>query len=305
MSKRFLVYGGTGAQGGAVVKALLNHGARVRMLVRDLAKNSFAGDQRVEPVVGEFGDQASLVRASRAVDGVYLVMPLVYDRPKVVQWGKNAIDAAVEAGAPLIVFNTSSVVAERMTGVSAIDIKVELEAYLKAAHIPSVVLRTTLYFGNLAAPWSAPAIVHQGVLAYPLPAEHKVSWLSWEDAAAFAVQALMRPEIAALKPTYQTGGAQALTGTELAATLSNVLGRPVAYVPVALDQFEAGLNASFGAPVGTEIAHFYRWLTNASQRDVLNVDPRPVLAALPIHLTSFDAWARAIPWQTLAGEATE
>lgn len=301
MPKLFLVYGGTGAQGGAVVKALVEHGTRVRLLVRDLARNPFAGDERVEPVVGEFGDKTSLVRASRGVDGIYLVMPLVYDRIKVVQWGKNAINAAVETGAALIVFNTSSVVVERMTGVTAIDIKVELEAYLKAAPIASVVLRTTLYFGNLAAPWSIPAIVHQGVLAYPLPAEQKVSWLSWEDAAGFAVQALLRPEVAALKPTFQTGGAQALTGTELAATLSKVLSRPVAYVPVALDQFEAGLNASFGAPVGTEIASLYAWMTAASHRNLMNVDLRPVLAALPVRLTSFEAWARMIPWRSLAG----
>lgn len=301
MSKLFLVYGGTGAQGGAAVKALLDHGACVRMLVRDLARNPFAGDKRVEPVVGELGDKPGLIRASRGVDGVYLVMPLVYDRAKAVQWGKNAIDAAVEAGAGLIVFNTSSIVAERATGVTAIDIKLELEAYLKAAPISSVVLRTTLYFGNLAAPWSAPAIVHQGVLAYPLPAGQAVSWLSWEDAAGFAVQALTRPEVAALKPTFQTGGAQALTGTELAATLSKVLDRPVAYVPVALDQFEAGLNASFGAPVGTEIARLYEWMTAAAQRDLMNVDLSPVLATLPVRLTSFEAWARAMPWRSLAG----
>lgn len=303
MSKLFLVYGGTGAQGGAVVKALLDQGMRVRILVRDPARNPFAGEKRVEAAVGEFGDKASLIRASRDVDGVYLVMPLVYDRIKVVQWGKNAIDAAVEAGAALIVFNTSSVVAERMTGVTALDIKIELEAYLKAAPIPSVVLRTTLYFGNLAAPWSVPAIVHQGVLAYPLPAEQKVSWLSWEDAAGFAVQALLRPEVAARKPTFQTGGAQALTGPELAATLSKLLDRPVAYVPVALDQFEAGLNASFGAPVGTEIARLYEWMTAAAQRNLMNVDLRPVLAALPVPLTSFEAWAQTFPWRSLAGEA--
>lgn len=301
MSRLFLVYGGTGVQGGAVVKALLEHGARVRLLVRDLARNPFTDDKRVEPVAGEFGDKASLVRASRGVHAVYLVMPLVYDRAKVAQWGKNAIDAAVEAGTGLIVFNTSSIVAERMTGVTAIDIKVELEAYLKAAPIPSVVLRTTLYFGNLTAPWSVPAIVHKGVLAYPLPAEQRVSWLSWDDAAGFAIQALLRPELAALKPTFQTGGARALTGIEMAATLSKVLGQTVAYVPVALDQFEAGLNASFGAPVGTEIACLYGWLSADPQRDLMHVDLAPVLAALPVRLTSFEAWVRAIPWRSLAG----
>ena len=113
-----------------------------------------------------------------------------------------------------------------------------------------------MYTGNIAAPWSVPAPVHQGVPAYPLPADRRVSWISWEEAAAYAVAALKRSDLATRKPLFQTGGPQALTGPELAAVMQRVLDRPVSFVAVPLHQFEAGLNASLGVPVVTEIARF-------------------------------------------------
>lgn len=303
MSKPCLVYGATGAQGGAVVRALLADGARVRILARSPARNPFAGNDRVEALQGDFDDAASLRRASQGAAGVVLVMPLAYDRERVVRWGRQAIDAAVEAGAGVLVFNTSSVVPDAPAGVAALDIKVELEAYLKRADVPSVTLRSTVYMGNLAAPWSAPALVHQGVLAYPLPADQRVSWISWEEAAAYAVAALKRPDLAARKPVLRTGGPQALTGAQVAATLSHVLERPVNYVPVPLEQFEAGLNASLGAPAGTEIARLYRWMSETSQGNLLDVDLEPLRAELPVAQTSLEQWARSVPWAQLAGVA--
>ena len=304
MSKTCLVYGATGAQGGAVVRALLADGMRVRILTRANKGNPFADDARVELAIGDFEDTLSLRRANIGVDCVYLVMPLVYDRERVVRWGRNAIDAAVEAGVGMLVFNTSSVVSNKTTGVTAIDIKVDLEAYLQQAQIPSIVLRTTVYMGNIAAPWSVPALVHQGVLAYPLPADRRVSWISWEEAAAYAVAALKRPDLARHKPVLQTGGPQALTGPELAAAMQRVLGRPVSYVAVPLDQFEAGLNASLGAPVGTEIARFYAWMSDPANGTPLDVDLTPLRIEFAVPQKTFEAWAREVAWAQLAGGGT-
>lgn len=299
MSIPYLVYGATGAQGGAVAKAILADGARVRIFSRKGKSNPFANNEQVELFIGDFGDAASLKAASQGVAGVYLVLPLNYDRQEVVQWGKNAIDAAVDAQAPVLVFNTSAIVADLPTGSIAIDIKVELEAYLKQARIPSVVLRPTIYLGNLTAPFAAPSIVNQGVLAYPIPAAQRVSWISWEDAAAYAVAALKRPNLAAGKPVYRIGGPKALTGDELATTIGKALGRPVIYVAVPHDQFEAGLNASFGPTVGAAIAGFYQYMTDPARSDSLNVDLAAVRAELPVPQTSLEAWANQVPWKIL------
>jgi NAD(P)H dehydrogenase (quinone) len=301
MPKLFLVYGASGAQRGAVARALLARGDRVRLLLRRAERKRFEGHAAVEIAVGDFADRPSLAAASQGADGVSLAMPLVYNLAQVVQWGCNAIDAAQEAGVPLLVFNTNSVVAAQPTGMVAIDIKVELEAYLARAALPSIVLRPTVYNGNLAAPWSAPAIVHQGVLACPIPADHRVSWISWEELAAYTVAALDSRALAARKPVFRVGGRHAPTGPELASQLSEVIGKPLSYLPVPLDQFEAGLNASFGASVGTEVARFYRWMNDPANGYPLDVDLTPARAALPVPQQTFADWARSVPWTQLAG----
>ena len=92
-----LVYGANGGQGSAVVRAALAAGRKVRVLLREGSSHPF-GDA-VEVARGDLADPASLARASAGVAGVYLMIPVRADRDEIVQWGRNAIDAAVEAGA--------------------------------------------------------------------------------------------------------------------------------------------------------------------------------------------------------------
>lgn len=137
--------------------------------------------------------------------------------------------------------------------------------------------------------------MHQGVLAHPLSADQRVSWISWDEAARYAVAALRRPDLAARKPLLQTGGPQALTGTEVAEVLGRVLGRRVSWVSVPLDQFEAGLNASLGATAAADVARFYRWVMEPSNGNPLDVDLEPLRAVLPVPQESLEKWAKHVP----------
>lgn len=301
MSEKYLVYGANGGQGGAVARALLARGKRVRVLARQPERSAFLGDERVEVVPGDLDDLASLQRASDGVTGVYLMIPLSFDYPRTSRWGRNAIDAASRSGAELLVFNTSGVLLDEPVGLGSFDGKLELRRYLQQARIPSITLSGTLYMDNLAAPWSAPSIVHQGIVAYPLPPEQRVSWLSWQEAAAFAVAAFDRADLAARKVVLALGGAEALTGPEIAAALSRVLHKPVHYANLPLAQLEAGLNQAFGAPAGTELAANYAWLTRLRERSPLEVDVTRARAELPVPERRFESWASEVPWSMLAG----
>ena len=296
-----LVYGATGGQGSAVVHAALAAGKKVRILLREGSTHPF-GDT-VEVARGDLADPASLARASAGVEAVYLLIPVTADRDDVAQWGRNAIDAAVAAGAGMLVFNTGGPGSREPVGVAAINAKREIEAYLGQADIPSVTLRGTVFMDNLAQPWSVPAIVHGGVLAYVLPADQQVSWISWDDAAAHAVAALQRPDLAVGKPMLRTGGPQALTGTEVAGILGRVLQREIAYMQVPLDQFEAGLSASLGSRASADITEYYRWVMDPANGNPLNVDLDPLREALPVQQKILEQWARQIPWNELAGAA--
>ena len=134
-----LVYGANGGQGSAVVRAALAAGRKVRVLLRDGSSHPF-GDA-VEVARADLSDPASLARASAGVAGVYLMIPVRADRDEIVQWGRNAIDAAVEAGVGMLVFNTSGPGSRTAVGVAGLDAKLEVEACLSHADMPSVTLR--------------------------------------------------------------------------------------------------------------------------------------------------------------------
>jgi uncharacterized protein YbjT (DUF2867 family) len=293
-----LVYGGAGAQGSAIARAALSAGANVRLLLRPSSVNAF-GD-RVDVVRGDLADRERLEIASLGIDKVVLTLPHIPDADVIRTFGRNAIDAAAAAGVKLIVFNTSGTAPEDRSGNRLIDAKLEVADHLKQSGVPGIVLSPTLYMGNVAAPWSAPAILHEGVFAYPLPADMPVSWIGWEDMAAFAVEALQRPHLAGR--IFRIGGPQILTGAEIAEALSTVVGRRVSYAPIPLPDFAAALNASFGGKTGDETAAVYRWLSSQAVSP-LAVDIAPALAELPIRPTRFADWAKAQDWATLAGKA--
>lgn len=303
MSEKYLVYGANGGQGSAVVRALLARGRRVRVLSRDPARCAFRDDARVEVVTGELDDASSLRRASEGVTGVYLMIPLSFDYPRADRWGRNAIDAASDANVRLLVFNTSGLLLKEPVGLASFDGKLELRRYLAQARIPSITLGGTLFMGNLAAPWSAPGIVHRGVLAYPMPENQRVSWISWEQAAAYAVAAFERPDLGASKTALELGGPEPLTGIELAAALSRVLQKPISYFNLPLPQLAAGIDQAFGAPAGRELADNYAWLARPRERSPLDVDPTRARAELPVPEQRFEDWASKVPWAALAGAA--
>ncbi len=297
--KSVLVYGGTGVQGSPVVRRLLQQHFRVRVLVRNSCKAEALQQSGAEVAVGNLNDLASLKKASEGMDAVFLQLPLEFSSA-VTEYGCNAIDAAKTAGVSYVVFNTSVLVPDSNVNVKALDLKRKVEMYLQQSGLQYVILRPTFYMENLAAPWSAPAIVHQGTVAYPMTSEFKASWISVEDLGAFAVEALKRPELSG--SVFNVGGSEALTGNEIAQQFAAVFGRAVNYYPIPLEQFEQQMNAAMGEPMGTEIAALYRWFVSQPQSPAV-IDPQPVLQQLPVQITPLKDWIRSQNWSALAGKA--
>ena len=96
-----LVCGATGAQGGAVVNALLEKGLATRALVRDPAspKAQALAARGVQLAQGDFDDPASLDRAMSGVSGVFSVQlpPWPTDPDGELRTGRNLIEAARRA----------------------------------------------------------------------------------------------------------------------------------------------------------------------------------------------------------------
>lgn len=289
---KILVYGANSSQGIPVVQQLLNEGYPVRVFVRDRTKADSLFSTAVEIVTGTLEDQESLKQANEGIDHVFLVLPLEFRLEVAIAQGNNVIDTARNAGVKLLVFNTSTFVPQQTTDAHAFEIKREIEKSLYRSNIPHIILRPSIYMDNLAAPWSLSSIVHQGVIAYPLPPDVKVSWISLRDTAAIAIAALKRPDLAG--SIFDIGGPEKLTGEEIAEKFSKVLDRSFVYQQIPIDGFERGLKHEFGELAGIEIAKIYRWRAANSEAGI--TDLSPILDKLPVNLTAFEHWIKSVKW---------
>ena len=248
---KVLVYGSTGTQGTPVVEHAIARGRRVRVLTRIADNARHWAERGAEVAVADLADPPSLAAAHDGVGRVVLQLPLQYDFALHETYGRNAVDSAKAAGVDLLVLNTSAHV---MTGegVRIYEARQEVVDHLQASGVPSIVLRPTFFMEILLGPWIRPGIVNDGVIAFPLPADLPMSWVSASELGDYAVAALDRPDLAGR--TFDIGGPQPLTGNDLAACFSQVLQRHITFVSISPDDYENALVPVFGATVAHEVA---------------------------------------------------
>ncbi|WP_207424176.1 NmrA family NAD(P)-binding protein [Desertivirga brevis] len=285
-----LVTNASGLQGKAVAEELVKANFKVRALTRDSQK---VDSSQYQVVLGSFDDVESLTQALQGVDAVYFKLPLIFDRELLLQYTRNFIQAAKVAQPKLVVFNSSIFVPQKPTGYIAFDVKLEAENLLKQSGLPVVYLHPRLYLDNLAAPWSVPAIIDQGVVPVAVAEEQQLSWISTYDLARFTVALLQRPELAG--STFEVG-ASPVSGRDIARELSHALNKNVSYVFVTPDEFESALRAPFGEDNAKAIANIYRHVLENPQDYIVNTTVNPVLGVQPV---SLGQWVSNVPWQEL------
>ena len=287
-----LVYGSTGTQGTPVADQLLTAGRAVRALTRDAARAQHWAARGAEIAVADLADPNTLAAANKGVDQVVLQLPLQYDFALHETYGRNAVDAARAAAVGLVVFNTSAHVFQG-TDVHAYQARQEVIDHLQESGVPHIVLRPTFYMEILLGPWIRPGIVEQGVVAFPLPADFPMSWISAGEMAAFGVAALDRPHLSGA--SFDIGGPQPLTGNDIARSFSELLEKSVSYVSIPPDDYERALAPVFGSTVAFEVASQVRYMI--AQGDG-SVDMTDTAAQFGVNPTSLDAWIRQHNWDS-------
>lgn len=302
-----LVYGATGSQVGPVARRLLNEGHHVRVLTRDAHKAAALAEAGGEVIEGDMDDPEVLRTASEGMNGVSLLVPFFVDDPDDgLTYGKNAIDAAKEAGVEMLVWNASGEIPPRKTGNPGFDLRLEILDHLEGSGVPYVVLQPTAYMENFLGPWTAPEVADRDVFAYPTPNEVRMQWIATEDLAAYVVEALKRPELAGTN--FKVSGPERLNGEEIADRFGRALGREVTFRPMPPDEFGAIIDGAFPG-MGEAAARGYRMAYENPEMFSSNVDLEPVLEKLPVEPTPLEDWVRAhrmafVP-QAIAQEETE
>lgn len=244
MAGHFAVLGATGAQGGAVVRALLDSGATVRGLTRrtDSASAQRLHDAGVDVVAADLSDHAAVARAFAGVDGAYALTTPFEDGPEAeVAQGQSIIDAALAARVPHLVFS-SVADADQHTGIPHFESKAAVESALAGSGLSYTVVGPAYFYDNMLG---GLADIRAGVLELPLPEHAPLQQLSRRDLGRFVAAVLTDPDplrgaridIAADDPTPQ----------QMAATLTSALGRPVELVTRDPDQISSqDMRAMFG-----------------------------------------------------------
>lgn len=274
------VIGATGRQGGSVVDALLERGARVRALVRDpdaAAARSLA-DSGVELSTGDLDDAASLDRLFAGVDAAFAMTTPRGGIEHETASGIAAADAAARTGVPHYVFSSVGG-AERHTGIPHFESKRRVEEHLDALGLHRTIVRPVFFMDNLAA---RSVSVEDGrvVVRMALPPQVPLEMVAVRDIGRVAA-AILLGGTSVEGASLEIAGDR-LTGDDIAEAVGLHAGLPARYEALPLEAV-----ASFG-----DMAQMFRWFaeTPAYQSDFATtreIDPE---------LLDLDAWLAQSGW---------
>src|SRR5260221_6571841 len=162
-----VVTGGTGQQGGAVVKSLLERRHEVRAVTRntDSAKATELANAGVTLVRASLEDTAALTKALEGATSLFaMTTPLDAGTQSETRQGVSAAHAAKAAGVHLVYTSVGS--ADRQTGVPHFDSKYEVEKHIAKIGVRATILAPVYFMENL---YFGKEQLAKGIYATPLP----------------------------------------------------------------------------------------------------------------------------------------
>ncbi|MFN2541595.1 MAG: SDR family oxidoreductase [Chthoniobacterales bacterium] len=290
-----LVVGATGTLGFEVCRQLAKAGKPVRALVRsmsDPAKKAALTKLGAELVEGDLKDRASLDHACRGATAVITTPTAIMAQTEadtfesVDRRGQmDLIDAARAAKCGHFVFISVSGKMGKKGGNPLIDAKRAVEKHLQQSGLTCTILRPTFFMEI----WLGPHLgfdAQNGKATIYGSGQAKISYISLEDVAEFAVRALHDPS--ARNVIVELGGPEALSQLEVVRIFEDITGRKFELQFVAEEQLIAR-RAAAGNPVEKTFAD----LTLAAARGD-SIDMRDTLRCFPVQLKSVREHAQSV-----------
>lgn len=272
MAKKVIaVFGATGGQGGGLARAILND-TKSEFAVRAITRNPDSDAAKAlaaagaEVVKADLDDAASLGKAMAGAYGAYCVTNFWehFSPQRETQQAKNLAEAARAAGIQHAIWSTFEDVRvsiplddERMPTlqerykVPHFDAKAEANQYFEG--VPTTFLYTSGYYENMITFGWGPQRAPDGSLVIVFPMDDvKLPLISVEDIGKCAYGIFQRGKEYIGKTVGVAG--DHLTGTEIAAALSEALGKPVAYNAVPADVYRG-----FGFPGADDIGNMFQF----------------------------------------------
>ncbi|MFF2381939.1 NAD(P)H-binding protein [Streptomyces sp. NPDC058108] len=228
-TKTVLISGATGDTGRAAVRASLALGMNVRALVHRVDERSDAlAESGAEIVTGDLLDINTLRPAMEGTEAAYLVWPV---QPHLIHATVNFAQAAKETGVGTLI-NLSQRSADRESTSDSCRDTFIAEEVLNWSGLDVIHLRPTYFLEWLLYPWQLPYL-RQGILRMPV-GKGRHSPVAADDQGRAIAALLLRPE-GHIGTTIPLSGPVEMDHEQMAAELSEALGRPIVFqdLPVA------------------------------------------------------------------------
>jgi uncharacterized protein YbjT (DUF2867 family) len=241
MSRKVLITGATGDTGRAAVRESIALGLDVRAMVHKKDDRSAALEALgAEVVVGDLLEINTIRDAMKDVVAAYLVWPV---QPGLLNATVNFAQAAKETGVKTVI-NLSQRSANRESSSDSCRDTYLAEEVLNWSGLPVIHLRPTYFLEWLLYPWQLPYL-QQGVLRMPV-GKGRHSPISADDQGR-AIAALLKSPEAHIGTTIPLSGPIEMDHEQMAAELSEALGRKIVFQDLPIDEYCDSITA-MGVP---------------------------------------------------------
>lgn len=307
MAKKIItIFGATGAQGGALARAILSDPASefaVRAITRkpesDAARSlAKAG---AEVVTGNLDDAASVRRAMEGAYGAFCITNFWehFSPEKELAQAKTMAHAAADAKLQHVIWSTledtrkfikpgsgDMPVLMGKYNVPHFDAKGEANQFFVASGVPTTLVYTSFYWENLIHFGMAPTRGPDGKLAFALPmADKKLPSIAVDDIGKCTYGILKRGAVMAGKSIGIAG--EHLTGAQMAEQLGAVYGEPVVHNALTPEQYRG-----LGFPGAEDLGNMFQ-VNRDFERQMCATRSISESRALNPQLQSFSAWLAA------------
>lgn len=301
--KIIAVVGATGAQGGGMVRAILNDPKSdftARALTRDVSSDKAKALAKLgaQVIKADVDDLESLRNAFKGAYGAFCVTFYwaLFSPEKELAQAKALAEAAKHAGVQHAIWSTLEDTRrwvplndDRMPTlmgkykVPHFDAKGEADRLFSDLGVPTTFLLTSFYWDNLIYFGSGPKRGPDGKLAFTLPMDNKkLPGIAAEDIGKCAY-GIFKKGREYIGKTIGIAG-EHLTGTEMAAALTRALGQEVRYNAVTPEVYRG-----FGFPGADDLGNMFQFKRDFNEVFCAARDVK-VARALNPELQTFDRW---------------
>jgi uncharacterized protein YbjT (DUF2867 family) len=302
-NKIIVVLGATGAQGGGLVRAILNEpdsGFKPRAVTRnpDSEKAKDLSGKGVEIVSADANDLDSLKKAFKDAYGAFCVTNYweLYSPEKEIEQAKNMALAARDAGLKHVIWSTLEDTRklvplddDRMPTlmgkykVPHFDGKSEADKFFKEQDVPTTFLIASFYWENFIYFGLEPKRTPDGKYAITMPmGDKKLAGIAAEDIGKCAFGIFKKGNELIGKNIGIAG--DHLTVKQMADKFSEALGKEILYNEVSPDTFRG-----FGFPGADDVGNMFQFYRDFEE-DGLKIRNLEFSHSLNPELKNFDEW---------------